>query len=249
MHSTTTSQTSEIQASSTWNYPNTLTLVAFAIFTMSLLTAHITLQRKTTPSSTITGTVIHYLTRSNTPRHLSQSSGPLLAALQRRQPTLPNFSSTDSARLTRIDTATTLAAHIHTLSSTYSRNTYLGASTFSDPSTPSLYGRSKRLTSTMYLGLICQLLPSGHLAVRLHADDITAVTEAGWAVRSPSSRSYSDEVHLHAPRDEHDLEVLKGIIQAAMGYVGNDSIEEGEDGKDEDDRLVRPLWLLPKYAL
>lgn len=240
------------QISSTWNWLYVLALVAFALLTMSLLAAHSSNTRKSRRSASIAGTITSFLSRkiplsSTISHHQPASSLPLLAPLLTRQITHPGLDEKHTAQLTSITMQDALSSHIHSLASTYPRCTYLGYSTFETPSAPALYGMHKHLTDTVYLGNICHVDPiTGSVTTRLHADDISAVVEAGWGQRAPST----DEVLLYTPRDEHDLEVQKTIIQAAIGYVCKSELEDGKDTPLEDpSSLIRPQWLLPQYGL
>jgi hypothetical protein len=91
--------------------------------------------------------------------------------------------------------------------------------------------------------------------VTLHPTDIDTVVQAGWGQRaSLASASNSNEIILHAPRNEHDLTILKMILQAAIGYVCSTSTGEVEMGSDEmllgeSERCERPEWLLSRYPL
>jgi hypothetical protein len=225
-----------------------IALLAFASLTMSQFTNRQSKPRNSPPSTSIAQTIARYVSRKTSlsprlPHHQILSSSPLLPRLPSRQPTLPGFDD----KATLIDMRAVLHTHIHTLATTYSRSTYLGYSTYATPSTPSLYGRHKRLTSTLYLGLICRLNPtSGSLSVRLHPEDATTVVLVGWGQLAGSR----DEVIIPAARDEHDLAVQMQILQAAVGYICKGEVEEGEDMQsDGEESVVRPQWLLPRYVL
>lgn len=225
-----------------------IALIALASLTMSQYTGRQSKTRASPSSTSLAQIIARYVSRKTSlsprlPHHDTLSSAPLLPRLPPRQPTLPGFDD----KLTSIDMHAALHTHIHTLASTYSRSTYLGYTTYTTPSAPSLYGRHKRLTSTVYLGPICQIDPTtSSLCVRLHAEDIDNVAKSGWGQLADSR----DEVVIAATRDEHDLEVQMQIIQAAIGYVCKGEVEEGEENRvDVEDSVPRPQWLLPRYVL
>jgi hypothetical protein len=148
---------------------------------------------------------------------------------------------------------TALTTHINNLTTLHPSTLYLGHTTFSHPSTPTLYGRRQKHfpCHTTYLGQICHLSPlTNRLSVRLDPTDIDTVVQAGWGhMSAPNS---SETILLHAPRNEHDLTILKQILQAAVGYVcSTGEIEKGNDEIlwEESERWERPEWLLPRYAL
>jgi hypothetical protein len=228
-----------------------IALVAFASLTMSL-NRHQSQTRRISPFTSITQTIARYVQRRTSlsptiARYQADSFSPSLAPLPRRQTTHPGLDSKHITQLTSIDIQAALSNHIHSLASTYSRSTYLGYSTFATPSAPALYGRHKRFTDTLYLGMICHIDPTtGSISVRLHADDINTVVQAEWGKLSSSA----DEVSMLAARDEHDLDIQKQILRAAIGHVCKDAGEEEQDIPSEGENDVkRPQWLLPRYAL
>jgi hypothetical protein len=206
----------------------------------------------TAPQSTsITKILTRYISRSTLTSATitcdrSGSSYPLLPALPLRQPSNLNLN-----QLPPFIPQTALSTHIHSLTTLHPSTLYLGHTTFSHPSTPVLYARRRNHTTTAYsyLGQICHLSPTtNRLSVTLHPDDIDTVIQAGWGQRANAP----DEALLHAPRNEHDLTILKMILQAAVGYVcSTGEVEKGNDEIlwEESEVLRRPEWLLPRYAL
>lgn len=230
-----------------------IALVAFASLTMA---RYIRPQpkRNTIPQPISTAqSIAQYISRKTSlshpnPPHNPESSGPLLPLLPLRQATIPSLDTTYTTHLTSTDMQASLSTHIHSLASLHPRSTYLGHPTFSIPSSPSLYGRHKRPSHTLYLGLICHLdPPTGILSVRLHPSDIHNVVHAGWGRPTTSP----DEATLPTARDEHDLAVQQQILNAAVGYVCKGAVEEGEEDilQEGTDNLIRPQWLLPRYML
>jgi hypothetical protein len=220
--------------------------------------------------SSITKILTRYISRklSPSPRNTShdhpESSGPLLLPLPPRQPTELTLTKTFTTHLPPFIPQTALTTHIHALATLHPCTLYLGHTTFSHPSTPTLYGRrqhkhlpshshshSHTTTTYTYLGRICHLSPTtSRLSVTLHPDDIDAVIQAGWGQRTNAP----DETLLRAPINEHDLTILKKILDAAIGYVCSTGEVEVEKGNDEilweeSEVLRRPEWLLPRYPL
>lgn len=229
-----------------------IALAAFASLTMSAFTGHQFQTRRISPSTSITQTIARYVSRKTSlsptiARYQADSFGPSLATLPHRQTTHPGLDSKHTAQLTSIDMQAALSNHIHSLASTYSRSTYLGYSAFATPSAPALYGRHKRFTDTIYLGMICHVDPTtGSISVRLHADDVNTVVRAEWGKLASSA----DEVIMLAARDEDDLDIQKQILHAAIGHVCKDEEEEGQDTLSEgENNVIRPQWLLPRYVL
>jgi hypothetical protein len=208
----------------------------------------------TAPQSTsITKILTRYISRSTLTSATitcdrSGSSNPLLPPLPSRQPL--NLSLN---QLPPFNPRTALTTHINNLTTLHPSTLYLGHTTFSHPSTPTLYGRRHKHfpRHTAYLGRICHLSPTtNHLSVKLHPTDIDTVIQAGWGQRANAP----DEALLHAPRNEHDLTILKKILDAVIGYVCSTGEVEVEKGNDEilweeSEVLRRPEWLLPRYAL
>ena len=245
--------------------PSNLTyLFISALTTLTSLTTSLLDRRqyetcKNPQPSSITRILTRYISRSiSTSATItcdrSGSSYPLLPPLPSRQPS--NLSLNE---LPPFNPQTALTTHIQLLTTLHPSTLYLGHTTFSQPSTPTLYARRQKHfpCTTTYLGRICHLSPStNRMTVTLHPEDIDTVVQAGWGQRGSAPNS-NKTLLLHAPRNEHDLTILKTILQAAIGYVCSTStgeVEKGEGGDDvlglrESESLERPEWLLPRYAL
>ena len=200
---------------------------------------HTSRSQKATPCGGTINSFVRCVWKKSSTRNTNHQM-PLLTSLPARLSTnpcllkdekyLPPSSSPNSSAL---------ESHIHSFAQTRPRSTYLGRSTFECPRFPSLYGRHKHLSETAYLGLICRLNPStGRTTVRVHPEDAKLILQAAWGVHANGN-----EVTLHAARNEEEVEIVKQITQAALGWVCGDNVEEGED-VDEDVNFPRPMWLL-----
>jgi hypothetical protein len=168
----------------------------------------------------------------------TESQGPLLMSLPVRNQRTLNKENNDSPPA---EICTTVSSHMHSIASSHPRSIYLGRSTFESPSIPSLYGKHLHFTNTTYLGVVCTLDPtSGNVSMRLHPEDVANVLSSGWGRKVRGA----DEVLIHAPRNEAEMQIVRQCMDAALGWVCRGEVEEGEDIAEAD----RPVWLLPHIS-
>jgi hypothetical protein len=224
-----------------WNISYIIIGASLVLLTMHIFEAYTSRSQKTT--SIISTSRLARLIQSKVfgiRSQATESQGPLLRSLPvRNQRTLNKKENIDSPRA---EMYATVSLHMHTIASSHLRSVYLGRSTFESPSIPSLYAKHKHFTNTTYLGPVCTLDPtSGSLSMCLHPEDIANVLSGGWGRKVRGA----DEVLIHAPRNEAEMQIVRECMDAALGWVCKGEVEEGEDIAEAD----RPVWLLPHISL
>jgi hypothetical protein len=224
-----------------WNISYIIISASLVLLTMLIFEAYTSRSQKTTSiiSTSRLGRLVQSKVFGIRPQ-ATDSPGPLLRSLPvRNQRTLNKKENVDSSPA---ELYATVSSHMHTIASLHPRSVYLGRSTFESPSIPSLYAKHKHFTNTTYLGAVCTLDPtSGNLSMCLHPEDVANVLSGGWGRKLRGA----DEVLIHAPRNEGEMQIVRECMDAALGWVCKGEVEEGEDIEEAD----RPEWLLPHTSL
>ena len=223
-----------------WNIFYIIIGASLVLLTMHIFEAYTSRSQKTT--SIISRSRLARLVQSKVfgiRPQATESQGPLLRPLPVRNQRTLNKENID---FPPAEIYATVSSHMHTIASSHPRSVYLGRSTFESPSIPSLYAKHKHFTDTTYLGAVCTLDPtSGSLSMCLHPEDIANVLSGGWGRKLRGV----DEVLIHAPRNEAEMQIVRECMDAALGWVCKGEVEEGEDIAEAD----RPEWLLPHTSL